>query len=226
MRRPTPEPEIEEILLDDIAEEILPERPTSQKRHRYIPFLPRMYWFFYRRPVYFLLFIPSLVSSWIMTYSNLSMGVILDSLNEPDAVAIIKRRAFLNFCAAIAAAIFQFLKEYGWASVGDLISIKIKRVLFKAMLQKDVEFFDTHPIGDLLTLLNEDVSSVKSAFEIAKAVQIRAMGNLIASMVVSFSIDWRLALFAVAWSGLSSRGSSGRRGGSRCALGCRQTVAL
>jgi ABC-type multidrug transport system fused ATPase/permease subunit len=163
-----------------------------------------MYWFLYRRPLYFLLFIPSLVSSWIMTYSNLSMGVILDSLSGPDPVPIIKRRAFLNFCAAIAAAVFQFLNAYGWAAVGDLISIKIKRVLFKSMLQKDVEFFDTHPIGDLLTLLTEDVSSVKSAFEFSKAMQIRAIGNLVAAVGVSFSIDWRLSLFAIASTGLSS----------------------
>jgi ABC-type multidrug transport system fused ATPase/permease subunit len=163
-----------------------------------------MYWFFYRRPAYCLLFIPSLVSSWIMTYSTLSMGVILDSLHQPDAVTIIKRRAFFNFLAACVAAFFQFCNAYGWASVGDLISIKIKRVIFKSMLRKDVEFFDTHTIGDMLTLLSEDVSSVKSAFEFSKAMQIRTIGNLIANIGVSFAIDWRLSLFAVISSGLSS----------------------
>jgi ABC-type multidrug transport system fused ATPase/permease subunit len=163
-----------------------------------------MYWFFYRRPSYLLLFLPSLVSGWITTYSTLSMGVILDSLHEPNAVEIIRKRAFLNFLAACLAAILQFCTTYGWASVGDLISIKIKRVIFKSMLRKDVEFFDTHTIGDMLNLLSEDVSSVKGAFEFSKAMQIRIIGNLISNVAVSFAIDWRLSIFAIVSSGLSS----------------------
>jgi ABC-type multidrug transport system fused ATPase/permease subunit len=219
------EDEIGEILLDDLQEEIL-ERPSTEKKHWYIPFLPRMYWFFYRRPAYLLLFLPSLVSGWIMTYSTLSMGVILDSLHEPDAIAIIKRRAFLNFLAACVAAVLQFCTTYGWASIGDLISIKVKRVIFKAMLRKDVEFFDTHTIGDLLTVLSEDVSSVKSAFEFSKAAQLRIIGNLITNIGVSFAIDWRLSGFAIASSGLSLsfRGYSVRLGAIRCDSDRRQTV--
>ncbi|OHT06724.1 ABC transporter family protein [Tritrichomonas foetus] len=188
---------IGEILLDDVGAQRDETYQTKKSKRKYLPFVPKMYWFFYRKPIHFLMFIPSFLSGWIMVISNLTMAKIIDSINDPNALSIIKKYAFINFLAAIFSAICTFADNYFWILVGSKIGIKIKRVLFKALMCKDIEFFDNHPFGDILTILSEDTRVVESAFSSTKAMQVRIIGQLISSIAVSFGIDWRLSMFAL-----------------------------
>ena len=127
-----------ERLLNDVAaptDQVLQSSKAKSKR-KYIPFLPKMYWFLYRKPIYFLMFIPTFLSGWMMTISNYTMGQIIDAINEPNALSIVKRYALLNFGAAILSSGLNFIDQYCWITVGSLIGIKVKRVLFKSLMLK------------------------------------------------------------------------------------------
>ena len=196
------EPEINEILLDDMQETVLPTQPRRQKKHFVIPCIPRMYWFMYRKPIQIILFLPALASSWINTYSTLTMARILDCLNEPDAVSQVKRLGLTNFLVACVAAVLDFVSTYTTRTVGDSIIMKARCFVFKEMMKKDVEFFDRKTIGDMLSLLNEDVNIMARAFSWSKAWQLRILGMLVSNVIVSFAIDWRLSLFAIVSTGV------------------------
>ena len=192
--------QVNEVLLNDVRapnEDIVYSKKQAKER-KYISFLPKMYWFLYRKPIYFLLFIPTFLSGWMMTISNLTMAKIIDSINEPNAKQIVAKYAFLNFVAAIFTSILNFIDQYFWIKVGSLIGIKVRTVLFKSLMFKSIEFFDTHPFGDILTILSEDCRQVENAFSSIKTNQVRIIGQLISSLFVSFGIDWRLTMFAVA----------------------------
>ncbi|KAK8875743.1 hypothetical protein M9Y10_005918 [Tritrichomonas musculus] len=192
--------QVGEALLNDVGTPNVDStyQKKQAKERKYISFLPKMYWFLYRKPIYFLLFIPTFLSGWMMTISNLTMAKIIDSINEPNAVQIIKKYAFLNFIASIFTSILNFIDQYFWIKVGSLIGIKVRTVLFKSLMFKSIEFFDTHPFGDILTILSEDCRQVENAFSSIKTNQVRIVGQLISSLFVSFGIDWRLTMFAVA----------------------------
>ena len=195
-----------EVLLNDVAEpnDNLYQTSSARKKRKYIPFLPKMYWFLYRKPYYLLLFIPTFLSGWMMTISNLTMAKIIDSISQPNALSIVTKYALLNFVAAIFSSILNFIDQYCWIQVGDLIGIKVKRVLFKALMLKDIEFFDNHPFGDILSILSEDCRRVEMSFSSTKTNQIRVIGQLISSLTVSFGIDWRLSCFALISTGVIS----------------------
>ena len=199
MPRPKEDEQITEILLDDLNnnEKILDKKAKDKKQRKYLPFVPKMYWFFYRKPAYFLLFIPTFMSGWITVISNLMMANIIDAINKPDALSLIKKYAFINFIASVMASICNFVDQYGWIQIGSLIGIKVKRVLFKALMTKDIEFFDNHPFGDILTVLNEDCRRVEMSFSSTKTMQIRVVGQLFSNLLVSFGIDWRLSAFSL-----------------------------
>lgn len=189
--------QIDEILLDDVHETVVPDRRPCRKKRWYIPCLPRLYWFFYRKPLYLLVLIPPLMSSWVGTYSNLTMAKIIDCLKEPDAVDQVKRFGLLNLLVACTSAVLQFIDTFGWQIVGDLVKIKTRCIVFKSILRKDVEFFDQRPIGELITFLSDDVDRVANSFSWSKAFQFRTIGSLITNIGVSFLIDWRLSIFAM-----------------------------
>ena len=79
--------QVGEALLNDVGTPNVDSiyQKKQAKERKYISFLPKMYWFLYRKPIYFLLFIPTFLSGWMMTISNLTMAKIIDSINEPNA---------------------------------------------------------------------------------------------------------------------------------------------
>ena len=188
------EPLINEIVLDDFRQTF--NKNKEKKKHFIIPFLPRMYWLFYRRPLYFLVFIPSLTEGWSNMASTVCMGNILDAIHKENGLEIIKKNAFFAFIAALVCGIFAFFNYYVWIIIGDKIGIKMKRILFKSLMEKDVEFFDTHPIGDLLNLLQDDTRMVSNAFTELKTHQVSAIGKLFAALFVMYGINYKLATFS------------------------------
>ncbi|KAK8854082.1 hypothetical protein M9Y10_016632 [Tritrichomonas musculus] len=200
------EPEINQILLEDFQNQqarndTLSNSPKTmkkkkKKKHYYFPFLPRMYWLFYRHPLNFLIFIPSLTEGWCNMASTIVMGNIIDAINKDNALAIVQKNAIYALLSAVACAVLAFFNYTVWIIVGDLIGVKIKRILFKSFMEKDVEFFDTHPIGSLLVLLQQDCSMVGNAFTELKTHQVSCFGKLVVALIVMYFVDYRLATFS------------------------------
>lgn len=199
------EPEINQILLEDFCDQneqtgnntIREKRKHKKKKHFYIPFLPRMYWLFYRHPINFLVFIPSLTEGWCNMASTLVMGNIIDAINKENALEIVKKNSIYAMIAAVACAFLAFFNYTVWIILGDLIGVKIKRLLFKSFMEKDVEFFDTHPIGSLIVLLQQDCSMVSNAFTELKTHQVSCFGKLIVALIVTYFMEYRLATFSL-----------------------------
>jgi len=175
------------------TDETMINKQSNQKKKTYISWLPRMYWFFYRKPLYFLVFVPSLLSGIVTIVSHLFMGYIIDSLKLADPFPSIRYYAFLSFVLSVVCAICNFINYMFWIRVGSSIGNKIKSVLFKALMEKDVTYFDTHSIGEIFTLLKEESSTVENIFSSTKTRQIRGIGQLVSSIIVTFSLEWRLA---------------------------------
>lgn len=195
------EPEINEILLDDFKNsqnnDFSNQRKNynrkPKKKHFIFKLLPRMYWLFYRHPLNFLVFIPSLTEGWANMVTTVAMGNILDAIHKDDALSIVTKNAIFSLLASVICAILAFINYTAWIIIGDKIGIKIKRILFKSFMEKDLKFFDSHSIGDLLILLQNDCSYVSEAFTESKTHQVSCFGKLLAALFVAFSVDWKLA---------------------------------
>lgn len=169
------------------------EVSIKHKKRRYLPFLPRMYWLIYRKPIYFLILLPSMLPGCTAIISNFCMGKIIDSLGRDDCIPTIKRYSLTLFCFGITSALCTYINYTGWISIGSSIGNKLRAILFKSLMENEVSFFDTHQIGELLTLLTDDAKSVESAFTESKTTQLRCLGQFISSVFVTFSINWILA---------------------------------
>ncbi|OHT10682.1 ABC transporter B family member 27 [Tritrichomonas foetus] len=185
-----------ENLLNDVGE-VSQQPRISQDKHRYIPWLPKIYWFFYRKPVHFLLFLPNILTGSVSVASDLMLAYILDAVNKEDGLIQVKKYAFLHFLIAIGTGILNMVSHYSWSQATSLIRIKVQRVLFKSMLQKDVEFFDENSFGDLENLLHDEVNRAINVFSSSKGQQVRLISSIISSFSVCFALEWRLSLFSI-----------------------------
>ena len=194
--------EINQILLDDGVNKngdlcVNISEKKKKKKHFYIPFLPRMYWLFYRKPINFLIFIPSLAEGWCDMATTICMGNIIDAINKENGMQIVKMNAIYSLIAAVVCAIFAYFNYSLWIILGDSIGNKIKRMLFKSLMEKDIEFFDKNTIGNLLVHLQQDCSMVSDAFTDLKTHQVSSIGKFLIAFFVMYSVDFKLATFSL-----------------------------
>ncbi|OHT01699.1 ABC transporter family protein [Tritrichomonas foetus] len=98
---------------------------------------------------------------------------------------------------AVACCICKLLDSFFWIRVGTTISSKLKNDLFTKMMKSEVTFFDTNPVGSLLTILSEDAQDVENAFGQSKGLQIQNIGQFLMAIIMAFTKDWRLALISL-----------------------------
>lgn len=167
----------------------------AKRKHKIgvINFLPRMYWLFYRKLSYFLILVPSAIPGTVHIISNYCVGKVIDSLTEKDPAPTIKKYSIFLICYGLFSSLCSYINYTGWMSIGSSIGNKIRSILFKSLMENNVTFFDTHTIGEMLTLLTDDAKSVESAFAETKTVQLRCFGQFLSAVFVSFSINWPLA---------------------------------
>lgn len=191
--------ETDALLLQDHEEvrEIVDEVAKKKSKYCKFPFIHKMYWFFYRNPLNFLVFIPSIIVGYTSIQSNLYTGKIVDALTTDDPIPAIKQYAFMMFIMAIINAILNFINNTFWNRIGSSINCKIKSLIFKKYMQNDVSYFDRTTIGDSLTLLNEDSNQVSSVFNFSKYIQIRNIGQLLSSIVVGLTVNAPITIIAV-----------------------------
>ena len=187
----------EETLLGDGNQEVQIDPPNPKPSRKYIPFLPRIYWFFYRKPIYFLAFIPAFASGFLSIGNTISIAYIVDAINKENGLQLIKKYAFYQFMLTILNGFLTFIKFYSWKLIQDSITIKMKRVVFKSIMMKDIEFYDQNKYSDIDIKLNQNVEEVASVFSESKAEQISIIGNLFSCLIFCFSLEWHLSLFAI-----------------------------
>lgn len=169
----------------------------TEKKHKYIPFIPRIYWFFYSKPIYFLAFIPSLISGFVTTGETISIAYVIDCLKKENSLQLLKKYVFYQLLLIVINSLFTFITEYSWSIINSLITIKMRRVVFKSIMKKDIEFFDKKSLGELLSVLNDEISDAGEMCFESKSQVIFSFGRIVSGMILCFSINWKLTLFAL-----------------------------
>ncbi|KOS23057.1 Leptomycin B resistance protein pmd1 [Escovopsis weberi] len=87
----------------------------------------------------------------------------------------------------------------GFIHTASRITRRIKTEYFAAVLRQNMAIFDAVGTGDILSHLTADTNMIQEALSSKLAISIAAMGNLTATLVVCFVLDWILT-FILSWS--------------------------
>lgn len=112
-----------------------------------------------------------------------------------------------NMAMAIASGASFFIyfgANYLFKTLGENITLNIRKGLYSALLYKDASFFDNrdNQAGVLTTTLASDVQKLNGASTEGAAVMIETTIAMVCGLVICFVFDWKISLVAFALSPL------------------------
>ncbi|XP_058405180.1 bile salt export pump isoform X3 [Diceros bicornis minor] len=93
----------------------------------------------------------------------------------------------------------QFLQGYAFAKSGELLTKRLRKFGFRAILGQDIGWFDDlrNSPGALTTRLATDASQVQGATGSQIGMMVNSFTNITAAMIIAFFFSWKLSLVVV-----------------------------
>ncbi|XP_070279529.1 bile salt export pump isoform X1 [Myotis yumanensis] len=93
----------------------------------------------------------------------------------------------------------QFLQGYAFAKSGELLTKRLRKFGFRAILGQDIGWFDDlrNSPGALTTRLATDASQVQGAAGSQIGMMVNSLTNIVVAMIVAFFCSWKLSLVIV-----------------------------
>ncbi|XP_036176291.1 bile salt export pump isoform X4 [Myotis myotis] len=93
----------------------------------------------------------------------------------------------------------QFLQGYAFAKSGELLTKRLRKFGFRAILGQDIGWFDDlrNSPGALTTRLATDASQVQGAAGSQIGMMVNSLTNITVAMIIAFFCSWKLSLVIV-----------------------------
>jgi ATP-binding cassette subfamily B protein len=104
--------------------------------------------------------------------------------------------AAIYFCVVLSAYLFEFVQIYLMQWTGQKLIFDLRRDIFRHMQRMHIGFFDTHPVGRLVTRITSDVDAINEMFTAGVLAIVDDFLNLAIMAALMLTINWRLALLA------------------------------
>ncbi|XP_047455984.1 bile salt export pump isoform X2 [Mugil cephalus] len=147
-----------------------------------------------------------------------SMGAVINGLITPMYTILIteilgafsipdldEQRAQINricllFCVlAFISLVSQFVQGYAFAKSGEVLTRRLRKLGFQAMLKQEIGWFDdpNNSPGTLTTRLATDASMIRDATGSQIGTIINSITNIVTSFIIAFVFSWKLAFVIV-----------------------------
>ena len=114
-----------------------------------------------------------ILASVIQVISNNSLGVIIDDYIAPmlgqaaPSFAPLIRFLFIMAAIYLAGIIASFLQHWIMVPVGQGVQKTIRDTMFRHMQKLPIRYFDSHPVGDLMSRYTSDIDTLRQMITMA-----------------------------------------------------------
>ncbi|XP_065417871.1 bile salt export pump isoform X1 [Chrysemys picta bellii] len=124
---------------------------------------------------------------------------ILATFSMPDKEeqrALINGICLLFVLVGVVSFFTQFLQGYTFAKSGELLTRRLRKIGFQAMLGQEIGWFDDHrnSPGALTTRLATDASQVQGATGSQIGMIVSSLTNIGVAIIIAFYFSWKLSL--------------------------------
>lgn len=121
-------------------------------------------------------------------------GMIIDDIKE--GVSLGKHSMFLLGLTLILA-VSSAIRGYLFNLLGEKVMMLLRLDLFKNLMEKDINYYDVHKSGELVSRLTSDIGVVENAASDNISMFLRSIIQLIGSVAFLWFISWPLTLCIV-----------------------------
>jgi ATP-binding cassette subfamily B multidrug efflux pump len=100
--------------------------------------------------------------------------------------------------AVIGLFILRFSHTFLLQNVGQNALVDLRQALFEHILQQDMKYFNTTPVGQLVSRLSNDIEALTELLSTSIVIVASNMVTLVGIIVVMLAINWQLALLGLA----------------------------
>uniref|UniRef100_A0A8D2NGJ8 Bile salt export pump n=1 Tax=Zonotrichia albicollis TaxID=44394 RepID=A0A8D2NGJ8_ZONAL len=192
-----------------------PKREETQSNfNSYLCVNPRLHFDGYAKPVSFTRILKYNASEWpYLVLGSLAAAVngavnplyallfsqilgtfsILDEENQKNQINGV---CVLFVLVGVLSFLTQFLQGYTFAKSGELLTRRLRKIGFQAMLGQDIGWFDDrkNSPGALTTRLATDASQVQGATGSQIGMIVNSFTNIGVAMIIAFYFSWKLSL--------------------------------
>uniref|UniRef100_A0A8C2YGA7 Bile salt export pump n=1 Tax=Coturnix japonica TaxID=93934 RepID=A0A8C2YGA7_COTJA len=117
-------------------------------------------------------------------------------LDEEEQKVQINGVCLLFVLVGIVSFFTQFLQGYNFAKSGELLTRRLRKIGFQAMLGQDIGWFDDrrNSPGALTTRLATDASQVQGATGSQIGMIVNSFTNIGVAIIIAFYFSWKLSL--------------------------------
>ena len=102
----------------------------------------------------------------------------------------------------IGSIILLFFLRFGYTYVlqtaGQNALVALRQTLFDHILRQDMRFFNTTPVGQLISRMSNDIEALTELLSTSIVMVLSNLITLLGIIFVMFSLNWRLALLGLA----------------------------
>ncbi|KAM9851204.1 bile salt export pump [Aulostomus maculatus] len=194
----------------ETAEESQREEESEEEEDEHIEPAPIMRILKYNQPEWLYLLIGSLAAAFngsVNPIYAVLFSQILGTFAIPD---LNEQREQINgicilFCVVAVLFFFSnFLQGHAFAKSGELLTRRLRKTGFQAMLRQEIGWFDDlkNSPGVLTTRLATDASMVRGATGSQIGMIVHSITNIGVSLIIAFYFSWKLTLVILCFSPL------------------------
>lgn len=130
--------------------------------------------------------------------STLSFSLLLGEITsvlESKSAYTLNQVVIVFAVALVAQSIFSYFRIYSFSYVVEKGTADLRNDSFKKMITSPIFFFEKNRVGDLMSRLTSDISSVQSILTTTIAEFLRQIIMVVAGTAILFYISWELTIF-------------------------------
>jgi len=126
------------------------------------------------------------------------MGRAIDSLFNASPLAQLAKFAGLMTLVYVISALFTWAQTYLMANIAQDTVLRLRQDLFEHVQTLSLRYFDTHPHGDLMSRMTNDIDNVSNTLTQSITQLISSVITILGVTIVMFRLNWILALVTIA----------------------------
>jgi ATP-binding cassette subfamily B multidrug efflux pump len=104
----------------------------------------------------------------------------------------------IYFISILLLFTLRFAHTFMLQTVGQNALVSLRQALFEHILKQDMRFFNTTPVGQIVSRLSNDIEALTELLSTSIVIVASNMVTVAGIVVVMFAINWRLALLGLA----------------------------